>query len=60
MVDMFFYRDPEEVERQQQEEAAAKIAALGAALGELATCHSLTDAVGRASWYKHHENIAPI
>ncbi|KAJ8695886.1 structural constituent of ribosome [Pleurotus ostreatus] len=27
MVDMFFYRDPEEVERQQQEEAAAKIAA---------------------------------
>ena len=27
MVDMFFYRDPEEVERQQQEEAAAKLAA---------------------------------
>ncbi|OJA15621.1 hypothetical protein AZE42_10321 [Rhizopogon vesiculosus] len=27
MVDMFFYRDPEEVERQQQEEAQAKIAA---------------------------------
>jgi small subunit ribosomal protein SAe len=27
MVDMFFYRDPEEVEKQQQEEAAAKIAA---------------------------------
>ena len=24
MVDMFFYRDPEEVEKQQQEEAAAK------------------------------------
>ena len=24
MVDMFFYRDPEEVERQQQEEAQAK------------------------------------
>ncbi|KAG6375566.1 40S ribosomal protein S0 [Boletus reticuloceps] len=28
MVDMFFYRDPEEVERQQQEEAQAKLAAL--------------------------------
>lgn len=27
MVDMFFYRDPEEVERQQQEEAQAKQAA---------------------------------
>ena len=27
MVDMFFYRDPEEVEKQQQEEAAAKAAA---------------------------------
>ncbi|KAF8552201.1 40S ribosomal protein S0 [Imleria badia] len=27
MVDMFFYRDPEEVERQQQEEAQAKLAA---------------------------------
>ena len=27
MVDMFFYRDPEEVEKQQQEEAAAKLAA---------------------------------
>jgi len=26
MVDMFFYRDPEEVEKQQQEEAAAKLA----------------------------------
>ncbi|KAI0026628.1 40S ribosomal protein S0 [Vararia minispora EC-137] len=26
MVDMFFYRDPEEIERQQQEEAAAKAA----------------------------------
>lgn len=26
MVDMFFYRDPEEVERQQQEEAQAKLA----------------------------------
>lgn len=26
MVDMFFYRDPEEVEKQQQEEAAAKAA----------------------------------
>jgi len=29
MVDMFFYRDPEEVEKQQQEEAAAKAAAAG-------------------------------
>jgi len=29
MVDMFFYRDPEEVEKQQQEEAAAKAAAVG-------------------------------
>lgn len=27
MVDMFFYRDPEEVEKQQQEEAQAKLAA---------------------------------
>jgi small subunit ribosomal protein SAe len=27
MVDMFFYRDPEEVEKQQQEELAAKMAA---------------------------------
>jgi len=27
MVDMFFYRDPEEVEKQQQEDAAAKLAA---------------------------------
>ena len=33
MVDMFFYRDPEEVEKQQQEEAAAKAAA---AAGETA------------------------
>ncbi|KAI9509146.1 40S ribosomal protein S2 [Russula earlei] len=29
MVDMFFYRDPEEVEKQQQEEAQAKAAATG-------------------------------
>ncbi|KAH9055424.1 ribosomal protein S2, flavodoxin-like domain-containing protein [Lactarius vividus] len=29
MVDMFFYRDPEEVEKQQQEEAAAKATAAG-------------------------------
>jgi len=28
MVDMFFYRDPEEVERQQQEEAQSKVQAL--------------------------------
>ncbi|TCD61509.1 structural constituent of ribosome [Steccherinum ochraceum] len=34
MVDMFFYRDPEEVEKQQQEEAQAKAAA--AATGEAA------------------------
>ncbi|KAG6866778.1 structural constituent of ribosome [Blastosporella zonata] len=33
MVDMFFYRDPEEVEKQQQEEAAAKLAAQGAIEG---------------------------
>ncbi|TFY64998.1 hypothetical protein EVJ58_g2255 [Rhodofomes roseus] len=33
MVDMFFYRDPEEVEKQQQDEAAAKAAA---AAGEVA------------------------
>jgi hypothetical protein len=29
MVDMFFYRDPEEVEKQQAEEAAAKNAVAG-------------------------------
>ena len=29
MVDMFFYRDPEEVERQQQEEVQAKSQAPG-------------------------------
>jgi small subunit ribosomal protein SAe len=29
MVDMFFYRDPEEVDKQQQEEAQAKAAAAG-------------------------------
>jgi small subunit ribosomal protein SAe len=29
MVDMFFYRDPEEVEKQQQEEAQAKATAAG-------------------------------
>lgn len=34
MVDMFFYRDPEEVEKQQQEEAAAKLAAQQGAEGE--------------------------
>jgi len=34
MVDMFFYRDPEEVEKQQQEEAAAKIAAQQGVEGE--------------------------
>lgn len=28
MVDMFFYRDPEEVERQQQEEAQSKAQAV--------------------------------
>lgn len=31
MVDMFFYRDPEEVEKQQQEEAASKALAAGEA-----------------------------
>ena len=31
MVDMFFYRDPEEVEKQQQEEAQAKAAAAAGA-----------------------------
>lgn len=30
MVDMFFYRDPEEVEKEQQEAAAAKVAAAAA------------------------------
>ncbi len=34
MVDMFFYRDPEEVEKQQQEEAAAKAAAVTAEVVE--------------------------
>jgi len=29
MVDMFFYRDPEEVERQQQEDAQTRLAAAG-------------------------------
>jgi small subunit ribosomal protein SAe len=33
MVDMFFYRDPEEVEKQQAEEAAAKNAVSGEADG---------------------------
>lgn len=36
MVDMFFYRDPEEVEKQQQEEAQARAAASGEAEGEAA------------------------
>ena len=30
MVDMFFYRDPEEVEKEQQEASTAKAAAAGA------------------------------
>jgi len=34
MVDMFFYRDPEEVEKQQAEEAAAKLAAQQGTEGE--------------------------
>jgi small subunit ribosomal protein SAe len=34
MVDMFFYRDPEEVEKQQAEEAAAKLAAQQGAEGD--------------------------
>lgn len=40
MVDMFFYRDPEEVEKQQQEEAQAKAAA---AAGEVDTAPGATD-----------------
>lgn len=35
MVDMFFYRDPEEVEKQQQEEAAAKAQAVVGAEAEV-------------------------
>lgn len=31
MVDMFFYRDPDEIEKQQQEEAQAKAAAIAGA-----------------------------
>lgn len=34
MVDMFFYRDPEEVEKQQQDDAAAKAAAAAADVPE--------------------------
>lgn len=34
MVDMFFYRDPEEVEKQQEEEKQAKLAAAAEATGE--------------------------
>lgn len=34
MVDMFFYRDPEEVDRQQQDEAAAKAALVAGATAE--------------------------
>jgi small subunit ribosomal protein SAe len=41
MVDMFFYRDPEEVEKQQAEEAAAK---QSAAQGEV------EPAVGMGEW----------
>jgi small subunit ribosomal protein SAe len=37
MVDMFFYRDPEEVEKQQQEEAQAKAAAAGESGGAQVT-----------------------
>jgi len=36
MVDMFFYRDPEEVDKQQQEEAAAKAVQAGEAQEEVA------------------------
>jgi len=42
MVDMFFYRDPEEVERQQQEEAQSKAQAV-AAIEE-------PDNLGPAAW----------
>jgi len=46
MVDMFFYRDPEEVEKQQQEEAQAKAAAAaaGAETAEPATDWGVTSA----------------
>jgi len=40
MVDMFFYRDPEEVEKQQAEEAAAKLAAQ----------QGVTEAAGATEW----------
>ncbi|KAI0058119.1 40S ribosomal protein S0 [Artomyces pyxidatus] len=40
MVDMFFYRDPEEVEKQQQEEAQAKAAAIA---GEPETAPGLSE-----------------
>ncbi|EJU04455.1 ribosomal protein S2 [Dacryopinax primogenitus] len=44
MVDMFFYRDPEEVEKQQADEAAAKANALAAAAaGEEAVPQGLAD-----------------
>lgn len=36
MVDMFFYRDPEEVEKQQQEEAQSKALAAGETQDEAA------------------------
>ncbi|KAF7322618.1 40S ribosomal protein S0 [Mycena chlorophos] len=36
MVDMFFYRDPEEVDKQQKEEAEAKAAALAGGVEEAA------------------------
>lgn len=34
MVDMFFYRDPEEIEREQQEAIAAKAAAAAGVAGQ--------------------------
>ncbi|KAG6813288.1 structural constituent of ribosome [Tricholoma furcatifolium] len=44
MVDMFFYRDPEEVEKQQQEEASAKLAAQQSAEGAAASEWDVTGA----------------
>lgn len=44
MVDMFFYRDPDEVEKQQQEEALAKAAASTAEVVEAPTDWAATSA----------------
>lgn len=44
MVDMFFYRDPEEVEKQQQDEAQAKLAAVAGDAAEPAADWGVTSA----------------